>query len=407
MNTLFLSYDGMTDPLGQSQVIPYLQGLVQAGYKVSLISFEKAERAERQPFIAQLLEKSGIDWHPLAYTKKPPILSTLKDVRAMKRKAMALHKKHPFGLIHCRSYISALVGLDLKRALGIPFIFDMRGFWADERIDGGIWNLKNPVFRLVYNYFKRQEKAFLREAAHTISLTHAAKKIIHEQLVSNIPITVIPCCADLQLFSPQPSAQAQAARQQLGIPENALVLSYLGSIGTWYMLPEMLQFFKQLLQQEERAHFLFVTAEPANMVLEEAARLHIDARKFTILKANREEVPKLMSASDLSIFFIKPTFSKQASSPTKQGELMGMGIPIICNAGVGDTDYVVQHYGSGWAVPDCTEIAFAEGIRQIPRLRLLDKAKLREGAADFYALSEGIKRYTSVYKNVLALQPHE
>ena len=41
---LYISYDGMTDPLGQSQVIPYLQGLTGKGYHFSLVSFEKKNR---------------------------------------------------------------------------------------------------------------------------------------------------------------------------------------------------------------------------------------------------------------------------------------------------------------------------------------------------------------------------
>ena len=43
MNVLFISYDGMTDPLGQSQVIPYLQGLSKAGYDIFLLSCEKKQ----------------------------------------------------------------------------------------------------------------------------------------------------------------------------------------------------------------------------------------------------------------------------------------------------------------------------------------------------------------------------
>jgi hypothetical protein len=49
-----------------------------------------------------------------------------------------------------------------------------------------------------------------------------------------------------------------------------------------------------------------------------------------------------ISLFDTSIFFIRPTYSKKASSPTKQGEIMAMGIPLICNYGVGDTDEIVK-----------------------------------------------------------------
>ena len=36
----------------------------------------------------------------------------------------------------------------------------MRGFWPDERVEGGLWNLQNPLYKLVYNYFKKKKETF-------------------------------------------------------------------------------------------------------------------------------------------------------------------------------------------------------------------------------------------------------
>ena len=66
----------------------------------------------------------------------------------MQKLSFQLHREHSFKLVHCRSYISALVGLKLQKKFGLKFIFDIRGFWADERVDGGIWNLNNPIFKI-------------------------------------------------------------------------------------------------------------------------------------------------------------------------------------------------------------------------------------------------------------------
>ena len=49
-----------------------------------------------------------------------------------------------------------------------------------------------------------------------------------------------------------------------------------------------------------------------------------------------------------------------SSSPTKQGELMGMGIPIICNSGVGDVDLIVEKYQSGYVVPNVNQLNLDE-----------------------------------------------
>src|SRR5690348_5261388 len=125
-NVLYLSYDGMTDPLGQSQVLPYICGLSKLGYKFTLISCEKPQRfTQNKHIIEQIAAANNIDWHPLPYTKRPPILSTVKDVRNMQQKAVELHKVKPFDLVHCRGHVPSLIGLNLKRKYGVKFLFDM------------------------------------------------------------------------------------------------------------------------------------------------------------------------------------------------------------------------------------------------------------------------------------------
>jgi len=176
-NVLYLSYDGMTDPLGQSQVLPYIIGLSKKGYRFHLISFEKPDRfAKFRDDIQALCDKNDINWHPRIYTKKPPLLSTMYDVWQMRKLSFELNLEHQFSIVHCRSYLSAMVGLAMKKKYNTKFLFDMRGFWADERVDGKIWNLKNPIFNRVYRFFKRKERKFFLEVAHLISLTYAGKE---------------------------------------------------------------------------------------------------------------------------------------------------------------------------------------------------------------------------------------
>ena len=44
MNALYVSYDGALDPLGRSQVVPYLEGLAARGWRFDLVTFEKERR---------------------------------------------------------------------------------------------------------------------------------------------------------------------------------------------------------------------------------------------------------------------------------------------------------------------------------------------------------------------------
>lgn len=403
---LYISYDGMTDPLGQSQVIPYLMGLSKKGYHFTLISFEKAENYLKDGvLIKKLLDQNAIEWVPLKYHKSPPVLSTLFDLWMMRTKAMRLHQKRAFDIVHCRSYLSALVGLNMKKKFGTKFLFDMRGFWADERVEGGLWNLKNPVFKLVYHFFKRKEKEFLEQADYTVSLTEDGKRVIHSwsHIKNNpVPIKVISCCADLEHFNQKnvnPN-QVEAIRNKLGLRSEDFVLLYLGSLGTWYMLEEMLDFFKVLLEYKPDAHFLFLTKDSPQSIYDTASKNGIPLEKLIITASERIDLPNYISMANLAIFFIKPVFSKRASSPTKQGELMGMGIPIICNSGVGDTAEIIQKTRSGAVIAKFNEEKYHEVCQHLEELLTTSSDTINIGAQQYFSLQNGAESYLQVYEKL-------
>lgn len=392
----------MTDPLGQSQVLPYIIGLTKEGHEFHIISFEKMDRfKEHRGHISEICKKNNIHWHPQDYHLEGGLKKTLKQVKQLNKVAEFLQERHQFDLVHSRSYISALTAVRLKKKYGVPFVFDMRGFWADERVDGGLWNLSSPIYKAIYNYFKKKEIKFLKEAGYTISLTENGKNEIlsWEKVPKDLKIKVIPCCVDLDLFDPKNFTEQDKneLKKALNIPAEAFILGYVGSIGTWYMLPEMLDYFVELRKSKPNAIFLFVTKEPKEMILDLAKEKGLPEEAFVITSSLHQDVPKHIALFDTSIFFIRPTYSKKASSPTKQGEIMAMGIPLICNAGIGDTDRIVNKYHSGEVIQDLNPTVYAE--------HMIDKSKfnrqeIMSGAQSYFALQEGVKRYLEVYREV-------
>jgi len=400
-NVLYVTYDGLTDPLGQSQIIPYLKELAAKGYGIHILSCEKEERySEQKEQVSELLKKHTIFWHPIKYTRKPPVFSTIVDIIYLKKNAKKLNKEYKFDLVHCRSYIAAFVGLYLKRNNDVNFIFDMRGFWADERVDGKIWNLKNPVYYSVYKYFKKKEKTFLNNSDYVVTLTEKAKtEICGKFKIPEMKIEVIPCCADTDFFSCEhisPTVQAQL-KKQFGFDENDLIISYSGSVGTWYMLDEMLDFFKQLCLVYKNAKFFFITPDQPAHILNKANEKGIDTGKIIITKATRDQMPVMLSLSNIALFFIKPVYSKMASSPTKMGELLSLGIPFIANSGVGDIDDFMAENNVGLLVKDFTKAEYNKVVVNLPRLMALRKENIRQAAITNYSLNRGVESYLSIY----------
>ena len=396
---LYLSYDGLSDPLGQSQILPYLLALAEQGNHICIISAEKkAAYQQRKAALEALLsqQEGRINWQPVFYTKKPPVLSTLWDMSKIYRKALHLHKHFPFDLIHCRSYIAALLGKGLAKRFAAKWIFDMRGFWADERVEGGLWPQSQFLYRFLYRFFKKQEKILLEAADASIVLTHqAAQEIgIWPVRLKQAP-AVIPCCVDTQVFVPQGEALS---------PQAPFRLVYLGSIGTWYLLHEMLDFFACLRQHRPEATFLFITTEAPQSILAAAKAKGIPREALSVRAAERREIPKLLAECHASVFFIKPSYSKKASSATKMGEILAMGLPVVANTAMGDHDYLFQAYPCGVLVQDFETAQYHQATEEL--LTLLESAPakaLRQTALDYFSLDEGVRRYAQVYQSLLPL----
>jgi len=130
---LYISYDGMLEPLGQGQVVAYLEKLA-AGRRTHLISFEKdADWADVAACAAirHRLDRAGITWHPKRYHKSPSAPATAYDIAVGSALAIQLIRRHQLDIVHARSYVAAAMALGAKRMTGAAFLFDMRGFWAD------------------------------------------------------------------------------------------------------------------------------------------------------------------------------------------------------------------------------------------------------------------------------------
>ena len=145
------------------------------------------------------------------------------------------------------------------------------------------------------------------------------------------------------------------------------------------------------------ALFLIVSGDHPDFIMEQADKNGVSRSSIRIQSATHKDVSAYISLFNVSVFFIRPTYSKKASSPTKQGELMSMGIPIICNAGVGDTDMVIKKYEAGIVLEELTSVVFTEiNWDQIP----FNKTLAQHGAQEFYGLETGVQRYLKVYEKI-------
>jgi glycosyltransferase involved in cell wall biosynthesis len=390
---LYVSYDGMLEPLGQSQVIAYLERLA-GEYEFHLLSFEKrADWADgkRRAALIDRLEAAGIAWHPLTYHKRPSVPATLFDIAQGTIAGLWLALRHRARIIHARSYVAALIALMVKRLTGAKLLFDMRGLWADERVDGGLWPEGGRLFRAV----KRIEKSLLLGADHIVTLTEASVGVIEAFPCfagrTHAPLTVIPTCADLERFSP---GDGPRPRQ--------FTLGYLGSIGTWYMFDELLACFRLLRARRPDARLLVVNRNEQDRVRAMIAEAGIEPAAVELTLAEHAEVPALVRRMSAGAAIIRPVYSKVASAPTKLAEYLACGVPCLGNAGVGDMEAILEGEGAGVAMREFTD---AERNRAVDRLLELDgepgiASRCRAIAEAHFSLDRGAEAYRAIYREL-------
>lgn len=396
---LYLTYDGLTDPLGQAQVLPYLKGLAARGHRITIISCEKADaKSVRGEVLANECQQAGIEWHGLPYRRRPPIVSTLLDLFQMYRLAVRLNRQSAFDVVHCRSYLTALIGQKLQRQAGTRFIFDMRGFWIDERFERGIWPRGELAYSTIAGWFRKREREFFDDADTIVSLTEAARaELTHRGGKAWADKTrVIRCCVDLALFDPHGRRKRTEGRRLLGLADTAPVLLYLGSLGGAYPLAPVLRFFRTWAEGRCDARLLFVTRHQ-----EAELRAHPDAgglgERIIVRAAERSEVPVLVAAADIGVSFILPSFCAVASSPTKVGEMLAMGLPVAANDGIGDIALIMEEPSAGVLLPDLGNPA-VDAAALAMRDFVPGGGATRQIAERWFALDDGIDEYDAIYR---------
>lgn len=394
---LYISYDGISEPLGQSQIIPYLKKLANHN-DIHIISFEKPADLVLTKKIEQLrakLKSFGIDWTTMRYHKTPSIAATLYDVLRGQIITILLAKRIKVQIVHVRSYIPALIALPIKYFLKTKMLFDIRGFWADERVDGGIWSVDGIIYKSV----KLLEKYLFRAADHVVTLTEASvSKIIDFGYWKNsLPkISVIPTCADMERFRPPKK------------PPNIypFIFGYVGSFGTWYMMEETLALFSAILEIRPEAKMIILNHNEHEAIYNSIAKANIPLDQIEIKKYPHNEVASQIQHMHAASALIRPCFSKIASAPTKLAEYLGCAIPCVGNYGVGDMETILEENEIGVILRSFDISSLRHAAKKIINLSTRSdvRANCRKIALSHFSLNSGVEVYSSIYDSLLTSQ---
>ncbi|WP_319825146.1 glycosyltransferase [Thalassovita sp.] len=393
---LYITYTGLMDPLGQSQVLQYVLGLALR-HQMFVLSYEKPANLANTAAVAELeqrLNAVGVTWYRRTWHRKPGIPATVYDISRGIAQSTRIVRQNDIRVLHCRSYIGSMIGLVVKRRTGAKLVFDMRGFWPDERVEGGIWRKGSAPYR----FFKRMEKRLLQKSDHVVSLTRAGVQEIAQMpfLRGRMPrVSVIPTCTNLEMFHPIPTAR------------QGFTLGYVGSVGSWYMFAEVAQAVACLFKLRSDARFLVINKGGHDLIRSELGKVGVDMTRVEIRETPFDQVATHIGRMDAGIFFIKPVWSKRASCPTRMGEFLACGKPCLANAGCGDVEEDFAQTGTGVTLPvnDAGDVDLTGLETALEKLIMLAsdpqmQLRCRRAAEERFSLPGAIQEYDAIYQRL-------
>ncbi len=386
----------MTDPLGQSQVVPYLEGLSRLGHRFVLVSHEKPG-ATPVPALAERLERASIDWVPLRYHARPRLPATVYDIARMIAEGGVRHLRQRFDLVHCRSYIAGAAGLALRRNLGLPFLFDMRGFWIDERTTSG--NLRSPAQERLLRGLERRMVlgadgivVLTRKGIETMFGWPYVGPEIHPRFQH------IPTCVDLAAYAPA----FEARRARVASAAEPRTFTYLGAVGLWHSPEDILRFAEVVQRRLPEARFRFLVSVGQDLLRDAIARTSLGDR-CSIARVPHTGIPAELADADVGFFFIRPSVAEAARSPTKLGEMLAAEVPVVTGSRIGDVDAIVRE-GVGAIAETLDAGAMEAGLEALLGLWRAGAVALaercRRTAEAHFSLARGVAAYDALYRRI-------
>ena len=368
----YLSMDPLTSTVGSSQVLAYVERLARRGVDVDLVTFEH----DVDSVLRERLSGLGVIWRPQQFGRHGAVGGVGRVLRASRVVRGA-------AVVHARSDMAAasvmLAGID-------RWVWDVRSLWVDQKIASGVvrsGSLQERVMRWI-------ERRAAHQSTAVITLTESAVYELdrrYEGVVSS-KATVVTTCADLKLFASSPLPRPPPIRLLLA-----------GTLNRYYDVGAMLDLVAKL---RCRRQVEFVVASPGDTDWENELA-GVDA---TRLSASPDQMADLVSSCHVGLSVCRDDagVSLLAAMPTKIGEFLASGRPVVVNSGLIDAVELLERNGCGVVFEQLAPAAVGEAVDEL-ELLLTDPgtpARCRSLAESHFDLDRGVDRLMAVYEMLTA-----
>ena len=363
----YLSIDSVQEGVGSSQISPLILGLAEKGKEICLITFEKKKPSTH---LVNLFSNAGILWIPKEFGKLGTIggISRLNSLRRIIPES---------SILHGRSDIPTAAAI-LSQS-GAPVLWDVRSLWSDQRLIIGTAGWSS----FTAHGARRLENLSARKSSAMTTLTAAVVPIL-QQRHKRIPSIseVIPTCVQTQKFLPSP------------MPPGQITFLLSGTFNNYYDIKRT----KQVLDEIRKKIDLRVIWARAG----ESATEKLGVGENFIISASHSEMPKLVRESHFGISICKQDNldSLAAAVPTKIGEFLASGRPVIVSKGIGDLDQLLSSTKTGLIIDQFDSL---ETIADQVQAFIDDEGtpeRCRELAMLHFDMEKSVDKYLKIYERM-------
>lgn len=314
---------------GSTRSYEFSKRLVKKGHKVSVITTWRESRRERKFCITN---EDGIEvhWIPVEYSNH---LGFLKRIVAFIK--FAISASYQASLIKADIIFATSTPLTVSipamfasRKNNLPFIFEVRDLWPEIPIAIGV--LRNPL--LIYLARKLEKLAYNRASA-IVALSPGMKDGIVEVGIPENKVSVIPNGSDTDFFGIDDSGRDEL-RKHIGLNESDSLILYAGTLGKINGVKYMVQ-LAAAVKAVSNIKFLIVgDGKEFNEVVEYAKELGCyEENMFLWNSVPKQEMPKILSAADISVSLTIPIIELEANSANKVFDAFAAGRCVAVNHG--------------------------------------------------------------------------
>jgi glycosyltransferase involved in cell wall biosynthesis len=304
-------------------------------------------------------------------------------------------------IVHAEALYSARIGLLLRaRARDCRLVFDCHGTSPEEERLSGAHPSRVQAMEV-------WERRVLAAADLNVFVSQAMNDCYLKRYgFAELPHVIVPCCVADERFG------AAKSRCPVVLPGGRPILAYAGTFAVWQCGEEMIRLFAQLARHDPELFFLLLAPAADHGRVRELMQEHrLPESAVRLAALAHDEVASALRRAHAGVLLRRAHPVNEVSSPTKFGEYLAAGLPVIMTEDIGDFARLAAREGVGLVLspglldleawPDAELARIAGYVRESQRAGRRRARRCRDVARKHLHWDAALPGLVQGYRNLL------